>query len=135
MSSLHPRKEVLVVALAALAATVDASRSVAKAPFDGAISKVSYVPDAAITGANTDTRTLSVKNRGAAGAGTTVVASLALTNGVNATAFDEKAITLSGTAGNLVVAAGDVLSFESAHAGTGGLADPGGLIAIEFTRS
>lgn len=134
MSDLHPRKEVRTARNVALAANASATRAVVKAPFAGVVSSVSYVPDALITGADTNTRTLSVKNRGAAGAGSTEVASLALANGVSATAFDEKAVTLNGTAANLVVAAGDILSFDSTHAGTG-LADPGGLVIIEITRS
>jgi hypothetical protein len=40
-------------------------------------------PDAAITGANTNTRTISLVNKGQDGTGTTVVATLALTSGVN----------------------------------------------------
>jgi hypothetical protein len=36
-----------------------------------------------------------------------------MANGTNATRGDEKTITLSGTAANLVVAAGDVLEWQS----------------------
>jgi hypothetical protein len=72
--------------------------------------------------------------QGPGGAGTTSVASLALTSGVNAPAADEKALTLSGTPANLVVASGDVLEFDSTHVGTG-IADPGGLVQVTFSRS
>lgn len=119
--------------VAALGATADASPVVCEAPFAGSVSRVGYVPVSAITGANTNTRTLTVTNRGQDGTGTTNVATLALTSGVNAAADDEKAITLSGTAGHLTVAAGDVLTFDSTHASSG-LADPGGSVVIEFTR-
>lgn len=129
---LHPRKERIFLVLAAVAAGSDASIPVAKAPFDGVVSAVSYTPSADITGANTNTRTLSVKNRAQNGNGTTVVASLALTSGVNASDFDEKAITLSGVADATDVAKDDILSFESIHAASG-LADPGGLLMVEFT--
>lgn len=107
---------------------------IAQAPFDCTVTAVQYVPEAAITGADTNSRTVSLVNKGAAGSGTTTVASLALTNGVNATANDEKAITLSGTAANLVLAAGDTLQWRSIHVGTG-IADPGGLVRITVSRN
>jgi hypothetical protein len=107
---------------------------VAQAPFDCTVTAVQYVAEAAITGADTNSRTVSLVNKGAAGSGTTTVASLALTNGVNATANDEKAITLSGTAANLVLAAGDTLLWRSIHVGTG-ITDPGGLVRITVSRN
>lgn len=98
---------------------------------DGTVSGVSYTPDASITGANTNTRQLRVVNRGQSGGGTTLVASLQFDSGVNATAGDEKALTLSGTPANLSVSAGDVLALESNAVGTG-LADPGGLLQVDI---
>lgn len=117
------------------AAAADAVTVVAIAPFAGTISRVAYVADTALTGANTDSRTGRLHNRGAAGAGTTVVASKAFVNGVNAAQYDETAITLSGTAADLVVAQGDVLTWESLHVGATGLADPGGTVFVDITRS
>lgn len=106
-----------------------------RAPFAGTVSKVSYTALAAVTGANSPaSRTLSVINHGQAGAGSTVVASLALVSGVNLVAFDERALTLSATAADLVVAEGDILEFRSAAVGGTGLVDPGGTAVIEFTR-
>lgn len=99
----------------------------------GVVTAVRYVPNANYTGAATNYRSFQVRNKGAAGAGTTVVAQLDGVNGTNLTAFDEAAITLSGTAANLVVNDGDVLSSYSLHVGTG-LADPGGKLIIEFGR-
>jgi hypothetical protein len=107
---------------------------IAQAPFACTVTSVQYVPEAAITGADTNSRTVSLVNKGAAGSGTTTVASLALTSGVNATANDEKAITLSGTAANLVLAEGDTLQWRSIHVGTG-IADPGGLVRITVSRN
>ena len=107
---------------------------VCQAPFDGTVSAVQYVPEAAITGADTNRRTVSLVNKGQAGSGSTTVASLALTNGVNAAANDEKAVTLSGTAANLNVTAGDTLLWRSVHVGTG-ITDPGGLVRITIARS
>lgn len=107
---------------------------VGQAPFDGVVAKVEYVPESAITGADTNSRTVSLVNKGQAGSGSTTVASLALTNGVNAAASDEKTITLSGTAANLNVTAGDTLLWRSVHVGTG-ITDPGGLVRITLSRS
>lgn len=100
-------------------------------PQAGTVSAVTYSPVSTITGANTNTRSVSLVNKGQSGAGTTVVATLQFNSGVNAPAADEKTITLSGTAANLVVAAGDVLEWQSTAVGTG-IADPGGLVSVSI---
>lgn len=96
----------------------------------GVVTAVDYFADAAITGAATNNRTLSVENKTAA----VQPAVLNFANGVNATAFAAKAIPVSGTPANLVVNAGDVLTFKSLHVGTG-IADPGGLVRVKITKS
>lgn len=118
----------------AVATGVDDTTMIGRAPFAGTVASVTFAPDADLTGANTNSRTLAVVNRGSAGSGTTSVASKAFTSGANATAGDETAITVSGTAGNLVVAEGDVLAWVSTHVGSG-LADPGGLVTIAIQRT
>ncbi|HEY9417878.1 MAG TPA: hypothetical protein VIQ30_24225 [Pseudonocardia sp.] len=105
-----------------------------QAPFAGSVAKVEYVPEAAITGAATNNRTLSLINKGQAGSGTTVVASLNFGNGTNATASNEVTLTLSATASDLVVAEGDTLVWRSLHIGTG-ITDPGGLARVTFSRA
>jgi hypothetical protein len=135
----HPQKALRHSRTVALTALVTQAVAACRVPFNGVVTSVTYVPDALITGANTNTRTVALKNRGQDGNGANVVATLALTAGVNAPAFDEKALPLNTTltnnvATNLVVAKGDILSFESNSIGMG-LADPGGLILIEFTRT
>lgn len=119
----------------AVAAGADDGNHIARAPFAGTVTAVTYTPDATLTGADTDSRTISLVNKGAAGSGTTTVASKAFTAGVNATDNDETAITLSATAADLVVAEGDILEWVSTHVGATGLADPGGLAKVQFTRS
>jgi len=105
-----------------------------QAPFDCTVTAVEYVPEAAITGAATNHRTFSLVNKGAAGSSSTTVASLAFDSGsVTATANNEKAITLSGTAANLDLAAGDTLLWRSVHIGTG-ITDPGGLVRVTVAR-
>jgi hypothetical protein len=136
LSEKAPRTEVLEFTQPAVAATVSDTSIVGEAPYAATVTSVSYVPDASVTGAASPaSRTLRVVNRGSAGSGTTEVASLALVGGVNLTAGDEKAITLSATPANLTLAAGDVLAFESNAVGGTGLADPGGLVQIELSRS
>jgi hypothetical protein len=100
----------------------------------GTVSAVTYSTVTAITGANTNTRSVSLVNKGQAGAGTTTIATLQFNSGVNTTASDEKTITLSGTAADLVVAAGDVLQWQSTAVGTG-IADPGGLVNVTIAAT
>lgn len=117
----------------AVAAGADDTTTVAIAPFDGTVTAVTYVADTAITGQDTNTRTLSLINKGAAGSGTTTVATKTFSSGVNASAFDETAITLTATAADLEVSEGDVLAFKSLHVASG-LADPGGTVYVTIQR-
>jgi hypothetical protein len=135
MSTGTPLVRVLQSRAPAVAAASDATSNVAEAPFAGTVTEASYTADAAVSGANTETRTISVINRGSAGTGTTVVATLALTSGVDLVSGDEKQLTLSATAANLVVAADDILAFKSTHSGSTGLADPGGLVQVSISRT
>ncbi len=107
---------------------------VGRAPVAGTVTSVTYAMDAALTGANTNTRRVQIINRGQAGAGTTVVADLQFDNAVNAVAGDERTITLSVVANATTVAEGDVLAFVSTAVGTG-IADPGGLVTVGIRRA
>lgn len=100
----------------------------------GRVTEVTYQPEAASTGDNTNYRTYSLINKGSDGSGTTVVATLALLTGVNLVAFDEKTITLSATAADLVVTEGDVLAWLS-DATASGLVDPGGVVKVTIERA
>jgi hypothetical protein len=119
----------------AVAAGSDKESNVVDVELAGTVSSVLYIPDTVLTGANTESRTIVLVNKGQSGAGTTIVATKAFTSGVNAAADDETAITLSATAANLVVADGDILAWQSNHVGATGLADPGGRAVVEITRS
>lgn len=130
-----PLTRTLQVVVPAVAAGADKDTPIGIAPFAGVIAGVSYIPVSTLTGANTDSRTCSVINKGAAGSGTTNTATQAFTSTHNATGFDETAIPLSGTAANLDVASGDVLNWNSLHVGSTGLADPGGLVVVTLTRA
>lgn len=129
-----PATAQLSMVVPAVAAAADETTTLGKAPWAGTVTSVSYIPDTAITGANTESRTVSLINKGAAGSGTTAPALLAMVSGVNSAAFDEKAITLSATAADLDVASGDVLAWKSLHVGSTGLADPGGTVIVTLTR-
>lgn len=101
------------------------------APFNCTVTAVTFTAVAAVTGAATNNFALTCRNRGAAGTGTTAVASLTFGSGTNATAFVPKAVTLSATAADLNLTAGDVLTAEKLVNGTG-LAMPKGAYTVEF---
>jgi hypothetical protein len=115
-------------------AATDQTSFVARAPFDGALTAARYTADAAVTGVATNNRTFTIVNKGQAGAGNVTMASLNMAAGVNAVAGDELVITLSGTPANLDVVAGDIIAFFSDAQGTG-IADPGGMLSLDFGRA
>lgn len=129
-----PAQRIIEANVAAVAAASDLSTVIGESPIAGIVSGVSFTPLANVTGANTETRTLTLINKGSDGNGTTVLATLALTSGVNLSDFDEKDLTLSAVDGALDVAAGDVLAWTSVHSGSTGLADPGGRVKVEISR-
>jgi hypothetical protein len=134
MTDTAPLTRTLHTQIDAATLTTDTQSVLGEAPFAATVTKATYVPAAAITGANTNNRALTVTNRGQDGSGTTVVATITFASGTNAVKDDALAITLSGTPANLVVASGDVLTVDSVHAGTG-IAEPGGDVAVDLTRS
>lgn len=113
-------------------AGTDESAVIAIAPFDATVTRVAYIPDTAMTGSAT-ARFLRLRNRGATGALGVTVAEKELVAGQNPAAFDEYDVTLSATPANRDVTAGDVLEWFSDAVSTG-IADPGGVVVIEFTR-
>ena len=115
----------------AVAAGADLTSPVVQVPHSGVIVEVRYIPTTVLTGADTNSRTLTLFNRGPANAGTTVIAQTAYTNGINIAANTAGNVTLSVTPANLRVSAGDTLDWESLHVGTG-LADPGGVVEVEI---
>lgn len=117
----------------ALATAVEGTTIIGKAPFDGTVTGVTFIPNAAITGQDTNTRKPTVINKGQAGLGTAVIASLQFNAGVNGVAFDEKAITPTATAADKEVSEGDVIAMFSDVILTG-LADPGGYWEVTMSR-
>lgn len=100
-----------------------------KAPFKLQIQSASLTWSAAITGANTNNFTVSFFNR-TTGAGTVAWATaITYASGTNAVKATPITLTLSSTATDLVVAAGDYLVAELSTTGTG-LLCPGGLANV-----
>jgi hypothetical protein len=124
-----PAGQTYEATIPAQTAATDVDNIVAEAPFDGVVTGVSIIPEAAVTGDDTDTRTFTLINKGQSGVGTTVVATLALETGVNLVAFDEKAFDLSEDEEDLEVTAGDVLVIAEVTPGNG-LAHSGGRIQV-----
>jgi hypothetical protein len=113
----------------ATAGTVDEFAGIVM-PFNAKVVAVSYTPKSTLTGAATNNCTVTVRNRGAAGAGTVQPAQLNFANTVNAAAFVATALPLSATATDLLLNAGDVLTVEKLNVGTG-LAMPAGTITVD----
>lgn len=140
MTAQAPLTKIMRVRVPAVAtAGNDLVSALGNAEFDGTVTAVSFIPDAAVVANDTAYRTYSLVNKGQAGAGATSMASSSTkTSGGggtgNLTAFDAVSIALSGTAANLAFAAGDVLALNSLHVGTG-VADPGGVVEVTLSRA
>ena len=134
MSELAPYVERFTADVPAVAQAATASTAILECSFAGTVTAVSYTPIANITGVDTNTRTFTLVNKGTDGNGTTVVATRAMVTGVNATDFNEDALTLSVVEGATTVAEGDVLTWVSTHGATG-IADPGGLVQVDISRT
>ena len=127
-----PLSQTIDVEVAAAATGAEAS-GLEDAPFAGTLASATVIPITVLTGADTNSRTINVFNRGQAGAGTTLMATLAFVTGVDAPAEDETALTLSVVAGATTVVAGDVIEVQSLHVGTG-LACPQFIAKLGFSR-
>jgi hypothetical protein len=124
----------LTTTIPAQTAAVDADQVIGEAPFACTLTSASIIPEAAVTGATSTARTFTIVNKGAAGAGTTVMATLALITGVDLVAFDEKDFTLSVVSGATTAAQGDIIAVVETHASTG-TAHSGGTVQVELTRA
>jgi hypothetical protein len=99
-------------------------------PVRGRVVQVDWVPEAAITAAAASFN-VTVRNRGANGAGATNIALRAYTatNGVAWVAETQPLVVLHATLANRIVAKGDVLTVEKTI-NAGGLAMPAGIVVI-----
>lgn len=126
--------QTLVLDKDADAITADSQSVAGEVKVDGVVSEVTYIPNATNAGADSNTRTMTLYNRGQAGAGTTVVATYAMSAGHDMTAYDELTFTLSVVDGALDVVAGDVLELASVHASSG-LTEPGGKLTVVISSA
>jgi hypothetical protein len=116
------------VVSAAYTATGDTTNAGPVVPIKGTLVQVQFIPSAGITANGTNFTTLTVQNKGTNGlSGTTAMASRVWSAG-NSTASTPENFTLSGTAANLEVQAGDVLQIVQTHGGTGLIIPAGSFV-------
>lgn len=87
------------------------------------------VPDTALSGADTNYRKLGFRNKGTDGAGTTELALVSFTSGVDLVAHDYYELVASTALKTMT--AGQVLAFYSKHEGSG-LAQPAGCVIVVY---
>lgn len=105
---------------------------VAQMAYNATILGAVWVPDAAVTGANTNNFALGVVNKGAAaGQSLTVTTVKTYASGTDSAAMVPETLTLSSTSTDLVVVANDVLILARTVNGSG-LAGPAGSIEIAY---
>lgn len=117
----------IVVAGQATAGTVDEFTGFV-APFNMKITAVKWIPKAAITANGSAYFTLTVRNRKGDGSGAVQPATRAY-SATNSAAFVPENMTLSATATDLNVNAGDHLTIEKLVTSTG-LAMPAGTVQV-----
>lgn len=111
-------------------ATTDNEQTVFTAPFNCTITGVKWIPSAAVTANGTNYSTLSVRNRKGDASGSALPASRSYA-ATNSTAFVPEDMTLSTTATDLQLAAGDSLTAQMIHTGTG-VVIPAGTLRISY---
>jgi hypothetical protein len=99
------------------------------APFKVQIQSAKLVWSAGITGANTNNFTISFFNRTTGAGAVAWATAITYASGTNATKATPVTLTLSSTASELVVAAGDFLVAELSTTGSG-LLCPGGTVNV-----
>ena len=93
-------------------------------PWAGVLTAAYFIGEDALAANDTNYVTWTITNKGGAGAGSTAMLAATDANTTKATggsaiaALDTRALTIHGTAANLVVAAGDALLVRAAGTGT-----------------
>ena len=116
------------VAAAMASASTDDETVGVTVPFKATVKSVKWVPAAAVTANGTNYTTVSVRNRKADASGSALPASRSYA-ATNSVAFVAEAMTLSGTASDLALAAGDVLTVQRIHTASG-VSVPAGLVEV-----
>jgi hypothetical protein len=116
LQGLHTVSGIYVPAHAA--ATATEKLPVFEAPFDCYLRRVAFAPQAAVTGQDTNTTHINVLDGGAAGSGTTELATKELVNGTDLAALDYQDIfALTDT--KVELSAGDIVLLQEEKVGTG----------------
>lgn len=110
------------------AATATEDVALFSIPHAGRLRAVYFVPLADVTGANTNSTTLDVINRGAAGAGTTSLGTLTLVSGTNLTGKTPNTVVSGLTT---ALADGDTIALNATKVGTG-LDVPSGTVLFVY---
>lgn len=111
-------------------ATTDKEQAGFVAPYNATITGVKWLPAAAVTADAANYSTLSLRNRGSGGAGTALAATRAY-SATDSSAWVPEDCTLSGTTADLEVTAGDALTVQMLHTGTG-IALPAGIVQVSY---
>lgn len=115
----------------ATAGTVD-SWPVFRAPGKVKVTGVRWIPSAAVAGAVTNNFALTARNKGTDNTkNVAVTTAKTYDNGVNSVANAPESLTLSATAADLEMAAGEVLILDRTVNGTG-LAMPDGQVEVSY---
>jgi hypothetical protein len=112
----------------AASASQNKSTDMVTAPKSGSVQSVSYNPVSRITGQDTNSRTLTLVNRGTpSNPKYTPIATLPLTAGVVLEPQQANTIPLTS---QVTFAQGDVIDWDSDAVGSG-IADPGGVVSAD----
>jgi hypothetical protein len=131
VSELAGNHTVRVQLAAAMAAAGTDDETVAfTAPFDCTVTAAKWTPGAAVTANGTNFSILSLRNRGAAAAGTALPASRSYA-ATNSVALVSESMTLSATAADLALTAGDVITVQRLHTASG-VVIPAGTVEISL---
>jgi hypothetical protein len=132
-----PLGVILTIPIPSAAEEGDATVDLGVVPFAGVVASASYTSLAAYAESATLYQTHTLEDLGPKGEATTAVATLSTKEGgakkEKLVAGTPKALALSGTAANLVVAAGDVLKYKKIHTGKSA-ADTGGVLTVTIHR-
>lgn len=127
MSDIPGYRIPLTIATATVAMGAGATHSLVRVPDAWTLVSAHFVPDGALTGDDTDTKIVALRNEGTDGTGTGVVAAAdTFGTGDDLVAQTPRAFTLTATAADLEFTAGQVLSAVITEAGTG-IAWPSGV--------
>lgn len=119
---------VMRAAVASAATAATAETVIGRAPHKAKVAGAYFVPTSNMSGAATNNRQVSVVNRGAAGSGSTALATITYTGSINGTALVASTLT---NGADVAVASGDIVTVQSLVNGSG-LPAPTGHISVEL---